>query len=221
MPRPPPPLHRPCGRAWARAALPCLSPRPARRAFEQPALSRPPRGGVCGRVSERTLCSAFVSICTRGSASCGPHGRRRAHRGVPAQVTSLFLHWYPACVAWTERWHPQARRASPRSGASKCRDFRGATGGIEARSLANGRLRPCVAAYWKPEDRVWARRARAGAGARVGAAHGGRDARVGGGVIDGPGAAAAAALPGLGARVLRQGARPPAARTPAHQLAQM
>ena len=22
------------------------------------------------------------------------------------QTTSLFLHWFPACVAWTERWHP-------------------------------------------------------------------------------------------------------------------
>lgn len=22
------------------------------------------------------------------------------------QITSLFLHWYPACVVWTERWHP-------------------------------------------------------------------------------------------------------------------
>ena len=22
------------------------------------------------------------------------------------QITSLFLHWFPACVAWTERWHP-------------------------------------------------------------------------------------------------------------------
>lgn len=22
------------------------------------------------------------------------------------QITSLFLHMYPACVAWTERWHP-------------------------------------------------------------------------------------------------------------------
>lgn len=30
-----------------------------------------------------------------------------------AQITSLFLHWFPACVAWTERWHPevQAREA--------------------------------------------------------------------------------------------------------------
>ena len=26
------------------------------------------------------------------------------------QVTSLFLHWFPACVAWTERWHPQVQR---------------------------------------------------------------------------------------------------------------
>ena len=25
------------------------------------------------------------------------------------QVTSLFLHWFPACVAWTERWHPQVQ----------------------------------------------------------------------------------------------------------------
>ena len=23
------------------------------------------------------------------------------------QITSLFLHWFPACVAWTERWHPE------------------------------------------------------------------------------------------------------------------
>lgn len=22
------------------------------------------------------------------------------------KITSLFLHWFPACVAWTERWHP-------------------------------------------------------------------------------------------------------------------
>ncbi|KAK9841696.1 hypothetical protein WJX74_010260 [Apatococcus lobatus] len=22
------------------------------------------------------------------------------------KITSLFLHWYPACVVWTERWHP-------------------------------------------------------------------------------------------------------------------
>ena len=22
-----------------------------------------------------------------------------------AQITSLFLHFFPACVAWTERWH--------------------------------------------------------------------------------------------------------------------
>ncbi|CAL8464752.1 g4287 [Coccomyxa elongata] len=29
------------------------------------------------------------------------------------KITSLFLHWFPACVAWTERWHPevQAREA--------------------------------------------------------------------------------------------------------------
>lgn len=35
-----------------------------------------------------------------------------------AQITSLFLHWFPACVAWTERWHPdvhirEANRKSP------------------------------------------------------------------------------------------------------------
>ena len=34
------------------------------------------------------------------------------------QITSLFLHMYPACVAWTERWHPapyvkQFTKASP------------------------------------------------------------------------------------------------------------
>ena len=34
-----------------------------------------------------------------------------------AQITSLFLHWFPACVAWTERWHPDmhARQASRKS----------------------------------------------------------------------------------------------------------
>jgi len=34
------------------------------------------------------------------------------------QITSLFLHWFPACVVWTERWHPdvhirEANRKSP------------------------------------------------------------------------------------------------------------
>ena len=28
-----------------------------------------------------------------------------------AQITSLFLHWFPACVAWTERWHPDIHEA--------------------------------------------------------------------------------------------------------------
>lgn len=23
-----------------------------------------------------------------------------------AQMTSLSLHWFPACVAWTQRWYP-------------------------------------------------------------------------------------------------------------------
>ncbi len=27
------------------------------------------------------------------------------------QITSLFLHWFPACVAWTERWHPDIHEA--------------------------------------------------------------------------------------------------------------
>ena len=33
------------------------------------------------------------------------------------QITSLFLHWFPACVAWTERWHPEihASHASEKS----------------------------------------------------------------------------------------------------------
>ena len=33
------------------------------------------------------------------------------------QITSLFLHWFPACVAWTERWHPEIH-ASHASGKS-------------------------------------------------------------------------------------------------------
>ena len=28
------------------------------------------------------------------------------HQYICLQTTSLFLHWFPACVAWTERWHP-------------------------------------------------------------------------------------------------------------------
>ena len=33
------------------------------------------------------------------------------------QITSLFLHWFPACVAWTARWPPDihAAQASQKS----------------------------------------------------------------------------------------------------------
>lgn len=36
------------------------------------------------------------------------------------KITSLFLHWYPACVAWTERWHPDVVRACSGSCACAC-----------------------------------------------------------------------------------------------------
>ena len=43
-------------------------------------------------------------IMSRHCGSCIPTQRRQS-LSVLVQNTSLFLHWFPAVVAWTQRWH--------------------------------------------------------------------------------------------------------------------
>ena len=62
----------------------------------------------------------------------------RSHVRVCAQITSLFLHWFPACVAWTERWHPEVGvRVADRKSPEAVREWHDAT-------LVQLVLLPCV-----------------------------------------------------------------------------
>ena len=61
------------------SSVDCLAPRPLVRAADRlRSTRRSPR--------------ALHASLTRG--------------GRAAQITSLFLHWMPACVVWTLRWYP-------------------------------------------------------------------------------------------------------------------
>ena len=45
------------------------------------------------------------------------------------QITSLFLHWFPACVAYTERWHPDVhvREHNKKAGTAAMEEWHNAS----------------------------------------------------------------------------------------------